>query len=183
MILYHAGFEKIEFPDVHYGRKNADFGQGFYLSENKEFIYRWAKSRKDKNTIINTYELDTNDLNIKCFNRNEEWFNYIFNNRSNKPDTINADVIIGPIANDTIYDTFGIITSGLLKQEDAMKLLLIGPEYIQLVIKSEKGINNLKWLSADILSSEQVDEYRKMVVKEEKEYQEIFMEELIKIQK
>ena len=28
--LYHTGFEKIEQPDIHIGRANADFGQGFY---------------------------------------------------------------------------------------------------------------------------------------------------------
>ena len=49
-------------------------------------------------------------------------------------------MIIGPIANDTIFDTLGIMTSGYLKTEDAMKLLLIGPEYRQVTIKTEKGV-------------------------------------------
>ena len=31
-ILYHTGFSAIPSPDIRYGRKNADFGQGFYLS-------------------------------------------------------------------------------------------------------------------------------------------------------
>jgi hypothetical protein len=57
---------------------------------------------------------------------------------------IAADVIIGPIANDTIYDTFGIITSGLLKDEDALKLLKIGPEYRQIVLKTERAVKNLR---------------------------------------
>ncbi len=34
-----------------------------------------------------------------------------------------SDVIIGPFANDTIFDAPGIITSGYLKPEDAMKRL------------------------------------------------------------
>ena len=33
--LYHAGFQVIPSPDVRYGRKNADFGQGFYLTAEK----------------------------------------------------------------------------------------------------------------------------------------------------
>ena len=33
MKLYHAGKEKIRKPDLHRGRKNADFGQGFYKAE------------------------------------------------------------------------------------------------------------------------------------------------------
>ena len=31
------------------GRKNADFGWGFYLSPDKDFIYRWA----GKNAVVN----------------------------------------------------------------------------------------------------------------------------------
>ena len=29
-------------PDFYRGRKNADFGQGFYLTPDREFAYRWA---------------------------------------------------------------------------------------------------------------------------------------------
>ena len=36
-ILYHTGFETIRKPDITIGRKNADFGQGFYLSDDEEF--------------------------------------------------------------------------------------------------------------------------------------------------
>lgn len=45
-------------------------------------------------------------------------------------------MIAGPIANDTIFDTFGIITSGFLSADQAIKLLLIGPQYEQIVIKT-----------------------------------------------
>ncbi|MBQ3911920.1 MAG: DUF3990 domain-containing protein, partial [Lachnospiraceae bacterium] len=43
MILYHTGDKEIRNPDIHYGRKNADFGWGFYLTPDREFTYRWAK--------------------------------------------------------------------------------------------------------------------------------------------
>ena len=52
MILYHTGFLALPNPDVHYGRKNADFGQGFYLTPEKEFALRWAKERKDEESIL-----------------------------------------------------------------------------------------------------------------------------------
>lgn len=44
--LFHLGYNEIREPDVHYGRKNADFGQGFYLSPDREFSVRWARERK-----------------------------------------------------------------------------------------------------------------------------------------
>lgn len=40
MKLYHASDRIIEHPDVHYGRKNADFSQGFYLTPDREFTGR-----------------------------------------------------------------------------------------------------------------------------------------------
>ena len=144
MKLYHTGRIEIREPDVHHGRRNADFGPGFYLTPDHDFALRWVKAE----SIINEYELDETGLDIYRFERNEDWFHYIFNNR-NYQDDLNADVIIGPIANDTIFETYGIISSGYLKNEDAMKLLLIGPEFTQVAIKSEKAINQLRWLGSE----------------------------------
>ena len=38
MILYHTGNREIKKPDIHFGRKNADFGWGFYLTPDRDFI-------------------------------------------------------------------------------------------------------------------------------------------------
>ena len=181
MILYHSGFQKIIRPDIHYGRKNADFGQGFYLTPDPDFAYRWAKERKGQETIVNIYELDITNLLVHHFARNREWFEYIFSNRSGKPDTLDADLIIGPVANDTIYDTFGIITSGFLSPNVALQLLLIGPEYQQIVVKSEKAAEKLTWLSCETLSGEQLADFKTTVAREEKDYQEKFAEILVQI--
>ncbi len=37
MKLYHTSSLELRSPDVDYGRKNADFGGGFYLSDSSEF--------------------------------------------------------------------------------------------------------------------------------------------------
>lgn len=181
MLLYHTGFEVIKAPDVSHGRRNADFGQGFYLTADADFAHRWARERKGAETIVNTYELDAAGLTVHRFQRDADWFSYLFGNRNGRPDTLTADVIIGPIANDTIYDTIGIITSGLLKPEDAMRLLLIGPCYQQVALKTEKAAGQLKWLTAETLSPEQIAVYRTTVAAEEETYQELFAGELEKI--
>ena len=64
MILYHTGFAEIKTPDIYYGRKNADFGQGFYLTPDLEFSEHWAKERNGFKTFHNVYELDTDGLKI-----------------------------------------------------------------------------------------------------------------------
>ena len=47
---------------------------------------------------------------------------------------------MGPIANDTIFDTLGIISSGYLKPDEALSILKIGLEYRQVAIKTEKAV-------------------------------------------
>ena len=79
MILYHTSDRDIKNPDIHRGRKNADFGWGFYLTPDKDFTYRWAR----ENAVVNEYELDETCLDIYRFPRNGAWFEYIFNNRRN----------------------------------------------------------------------------------------------------
>lgn len=143
MKLYHTSNVEIREPDIRRGRKNADFGQGFYLTPDLDFAQRWA----GPDMVVNEYELDEDGLQIHRFDRDEAWFDYIFHNRR-VVDGLDADVVIGPIANDTIFDTFGIISSGFLENADAMKLLMIGPEYTQVVIKSEKAVSQLRWLRA-----------------------------------
>ena len=177
--LYHTGFLTIEHPDIHYGRSNADFGQGFYLSDSEAFSKRWAKQRKGCDTVLNTYDLITEGLNIKRFTRDKEWFGYIFRNRSIQPDTFaEYDVIIGPIANDTLYDTFGIITSGLLSEKLALELLQIGAAYTQIVLKTEKAASQLHFLSSEVLNPETLIPYQKAVKDEEKAFQQTFAERL-----
>ncbi|MCR5596096.1 MAG: DUF3990 domain-containing protein [Lachnospiraceae bacterium] len=167
MRLYHTSELIIKNPDIFHGRKNADFGQGFYLSKDYDFCRRWSLNE----AFINEYELDTGGLDIIELSRNREWFEYIFGNRRLN-DTIKADVIIGPIANDTIYDTFGIISSGYLSTDEALKLLMIGPEYTQVVLKSEKAGQQLKWLDAVQVHSD--EDIKALLKAEEEEYQQAF---------
>lgn len=179
MLLFHTGFQVIERPEVNVGRKNADFGPGFYLSGDKEFSKRWARERKGLKTYLNTYELDTTGLSIKRFCRDTEWLDCIMDNRFGRPDAYAGyDVVIGPIANDTLYDTWGIITSNLLEKDQALQLLMIGPEYVQTVIKTEKAAAKLRFKGAVELGSAEVAEYRKTLQEEETKFQEEFLKQL-----
>lgn len=179
--LYHTGFDEIRIPDVHYGRKNADFGQGFYTSSDEEFTRRWARTRRGEQTILNIYELDLSGLSVRHFERDLSWFEYIFSNRNRKPDTLKADVIIGPIANDMIYDTLGITTSGFLNEEQSLELLMLGPVYVQIALKTEKAVRQLTWLSSEIITPDQVAEYRETVRQEEAAFQKAFAQLLDRI--
>ena len=88
-----------------------------------------------------------------------DWFRYIFQNRRVR-DTLSADVIIGPISNDTIFDTLGIISSGFLSESEAMKLLMIGPEYTQVVLKTPKAAEQLRWLRSETITKPDAEHWR-----------------------
>lgn len=179
LLLYHVGFNEIKTPELKIGRKNADFGQGFYTSCDKEFSERWARSRKGLKTILNAYTLSLGGLKIKRFERNEEWYDYIYRNRNGYEDAfIDYDVVIGPIANDTIYDTWGILTSGLIDRAKSIEILSLGNCYNQTVLKTENALKNLKWLSSRIISYDEILSSRRIIADEEEKFQSLMMEML-----
>lgn len=180
--LFHTGVQIIREPDIRIGRKNADFGQGFYLSNDEDFSRRWARTGKDVTAYLNRYEMDYDGLKIKRFERSQEWFDYIFDNRAGHPDALkDYDIIIGPIANDTLYDTGGIITSGLINRQQAFRMLSVGPAYEQIVIKTDRAAERLRFAEALEISQSEVEGYRAIVREEEKRFLEQSAEVLIKL--
>lgn len=172
MKLYHTSTLELKNPDVNYGRRNADFGGGFYLSDDLEFAKKWANDEKN---CVNYYTLDLSDLNIKRFERDEEWFDYIANNRVGNTDKYaDTDIVIGPIANDTLYDTYGIIFSGLISSDDALKLLKVGKQFTQICIKSEKAASQLKWDYTEILQPDEIAKSKVLLHSEEAEFRTAF---------
>lgn len=173
--VFHAGYVEIPVPDIKRGRVNADFGQGFYLSDNHDFASLWVRERNGSDILVNSYELDESGLNILRFDRDEKWFRYVFSNRRSMPDQYaDYDIIIGPIANDTIFDTMGIMTSGYLSDDEALKLLCVGPRYTQIVLKTQKAADNLHFLAAETLSKETIVANKKIAAANEAEYLKLF---------
>lgn len=173
LTVYHTGFEEIRRPDLRAGRRNADFGQGFYLSDDASFALRWAKERGDTPCVLNTYRLDLNGLRIRRLYRCGTWFDYICANRAGRLDALAAyDAVIGPIACDTLYDTWGILTSGMIGRKTAVEAYRLGPYYRQIVLKSEKALSGLCFVSAQTVAKEQTAQNRAAVKREEQAYQE-----------
>ena len=171
--LFHTGYEAVPRPDPTVGRPDADFGAGFYLSDDAEFSKRWARIRRGRDTVLNEYEFSLDGLNVLLLDRDEAWYRLIFQNRAGTvglPADRDWDVVIGPIANDTLYDTGGLLTSGLLTPAQALSLYRIGPCYRQIAVKSERAAARLRFRSATVLNPEEVARYRDLVRREEEEY-------------
>ena len=180
--VFHAGYEEIKAPDVHWGRKNADFGQGFYTTDSLDFACGWVREKKGADIIINSYELDESGLKIKRFERDPEWFRYVYSNRRSMPDELSEyDVIIGPVANDTIFNTMGIMTSGFLSDDEAMRLLCIGPCFYQITLKTVVAADRLTFISSEVLPKEAIEEGKRDFSINEERYMNEFarvMEEM-----
>ena len=74
-------------------------------------------------------------------------------------------------SNDTIYDIWGITTSGLLEPADALRILSVGPEYTQTVLKTEKAAARLRFVSARRIPEAEISRSRETVRREEDAYQ------------
>jgi len=99
-LLYHGGskalpIENIQFPGI---RVNCDFGQGFYLAENKDAAEEWI--RKRNTPIVTVYEYDDNPEE-QIILKETDWLKVVLGFRE-KLFNINfsKNVIIGAIAND-----------------------------------------------------------------------------------
>ena len=66
-------------------------------------------------------------------------------------------------------------------REHALRLLLLGPEYDQTVLKTEKAAAHLRFLGADELSAAELSAFREAVAREERAYQEVFAGTLSKL--
>ena len=63
-----------------------------------------------------------------------------------------------------------MITSGLLEDDDALCLLQLGPEYRQIVLKTDLASRNLRRLSSREITKEEADTYRNIVRREQDSY-------------
>ncbi|MBQ5453846.1 MAG: DUF3990 domain-containing protein, partial [Bacteroidales bacterium] len=54
---------------------------------------------------------------------NEEWLDFVMNNRTKKNFTHNYDIVYGPVANDRVYAAFALYEGGVLNKEELVKEL------------------------------------------------------------
>lgn len=148
-MLYHGSSVKVEEPDLGYSRRDIDFGIGFYLTEDPVMAKKWACN---KNTsILNTYQLDLDQLCVKKLRLDEEWLNYVIANRTQNPallpfDDSDYDVIVGATADDKLYGTIDLYMDGVISAEKAIQIMNCMNHNNQVVVKSKKGLRSLKFL-------------------------------------
>lgn len=153
MIIYHGSNVCVTEPKLIQQNRFLDFGYGFYTTTNKTQAIGFAeKVYLRKNTgekIVNIYEFDETAFNecsvLKFDSANEEWLDFVSENRSGTYKGKQYDLIFGPVANDDVYTTFTLYTSGVLTKEQAIEALKIKKLYNQLVFATEKALQYIEF--------------------------------------
>lgn len=154
MIVYHGSNIIVSEPKLIQQNRFLDFGFGFYTTTNKaqaiDFADKVTRRRGEGEKCVSVYEIDEAiafaDCSVLRFdNPNEAWLDFVSANRAGNYAGENYDFIFGPVANDDVYTTFALYTSGVLSKEQTLDALKIKKLYNQLVLSSEKALSYLKF--------------------------------------
>lgn len=147
--VYHAGTDRIETPDCLRGRKNLDFGQGFYITDIYDQAYNFAKSKardRKRPGLINTYLLDRRSIleeakHLIFDSYDEQWLEFIVACRRGSDVWKNYDYIEGGVADDRVIDTVNMYMQGFISQERALLNLIYLKPNNQICIINQEMLN------------------------------------------
>lgn len=125
MKLYHGSNIEIKSIDFSKCKPYKDFGQGFYLTEIEQQASQMARrtaSIYGGDAVVTPFEFDETalgdtTLSIKRFEEpNEEWALFVMGNRSRERQhpIHEYDIVIGPVADDTIATLFRNFDDGII---------------------------------------------------------------------
>ena len=155
MVVYHGSNIPVINPKILQSERKLDFGDGFYTTFNREQAVRWservAEREKTSVRIISEYEFDSNtaenDLKVLKFEKPDStWLDFICANRLGNEAIIQYDIVIGPVANDSVYQTVLFYEQGLYDADEAIKRLKIQKLYNQVLFHTEKSLKFCKYI-------------------------------------
>lgn len=169
LILWHGSSMEITTPDLSKSRDTIDFGRGFYLTKDYNTAIKWACRRVKTPAFVNRYELDCNGLDIKEFTLNEEWLEFVLNNRHGANTKFTSyDLIIGAIADDKLFGTIDLFERGLISIEGAIMVInsmKIGNQY---VLKTNKALEHLTFLNSIEIKGSKRTKYEALIKEDSK---------------
>lgn len=161
LIIYHGSDNIINNPRNDGGRKFSDFGKGFYATTNIEMAKSWAARRRDKPAYVNKYIINVEGLNSLTFDLDIHWLLFIAYNRGlilNKEvkdildkkyaDISEYDVIIGPTADDRMFDTLNLFFNNNITMDHCLQALNSMDLDVQYNIKTYTGIQSITFASS-----------------------------------
>ncbi|MDO4803833.1 MAG: DUF3990 domain-containing protein [Lachnospiraceae bacterium] len=164
--VYHGSNQIVEVPTFGLGRKNNDFGLGFYCTESNDLAKEWAVSSL-RDGFANRYSLDTEYLNILRLNCPDytilNWIAILVEHRlfsiktpvarrakryliDNFGINVNAyDLIIGYRADDSYFDYAEAFLNNAITVEQLSRAMRLGKLGEQIVLKSKFAFSRIKY--------------------------------------
>ena len=151
MIIYHGSNVMVEEPKILTPNRYLDFGAGFYTTTNYDqalnFAGKVTMRKKCGRGTVNIYELDESifeKVNVLNFeSADEAWLDFVSDNRSGIDRTAGYDLICGPVANDDVYQTFILYSTGIYTKEQTIEALKIKKLYNQYVFTTDRALSFL----------------------------------------
>ena len=157
MIVFHGSDTIVDTPKILDAKHPLDFGGGFYTTTSAIQAKRWAMKVAYRNNTnhkcVNRYEFDFEKakLTLKAIHfevANEQWLDFICNNRSGKS-TGDYDIVIGPVADDRVYRVVVEYENGDLDKQTALKNLKTEELCDQILFHTEKALECLKYIDTE----------------------------------
>ena len=180
--IFHGSEQVVEVPTFGLGRKNNDFGLGFYCTESEDLAKEWAVSSL-RNGFANRYTLDTEYLNILNLNCPDytilNWIAVLVEHRlfsiktpvarrakryliDNFGVNVNAyDLITGYRADDSYFDYAESFLNNGISVEQLARAMRLGKLGEQIVLKSKFAFDRIRYEGFDIAEKEKYYVLRK----------------------
>ncbi len=172
MIIYHGSKDIIEKPEFGKGNQKNDYGLGFYCTENVELAKEWACSNNETNGYTNQYDIDLSDYKVLDLREKKysilNWMALLLKFRTfdvNTPISAQAkeyilenfyvdveeyDVIIGYRADDSYFSFAKDFINNTISVEQLAEAMRLGELGIQIVLKSKKAFDTVKYISYEL---------------------------------
>ncbi len=194
MIIYHGSKDLIKKPIYGIGNPKNDYGLGFYCTENLELAKEWACSNNETNGYANIYEIHLDNYKVLDLRKKEytilNWLALLLKFRTfdiNKPiasqakdfiiknyliNTDNYDIIIGYRADDSYFSFAKDFINNTITLEQLSKAMQLGDLGTQIVLKSKKAIESLKYIGYE--RAIHLEYYTKRVNRDKKAREQYF---------
>jgi len=154
MTLYHGSSITVEKPRLVKQTRGLDFGAGFYLTSREEQAVRFSEivvdRRKSGVATVSTFVFDMESaeklLNIHRFAcADREWLRFVVENRLKTYTGMKYDMVIGPVANDTVMPAIQAFLGGFVSEEATIITLKTSKLFDQWCLKSDKALSLLRF--------------------------------------
>lgn len=151
--LYHGSPFKVEHPLVKAGRRNLDFGPGFYLTQLKDQAQKWAtiiceRQKNQQSPCLNIYTfnldaaLESGYRMLSFQSYDKAWLDFIAESRRGGQPWQEYDIIEGGVANDQVIEAVEAYLAGYADVVTTLGHLIYAKPNHQICLLNQQMLDN-----------------------------------------